>query len=600
MCGILGCVGVDDATTVLYEGLKRLEYRGYDSAGLAVGNGDKLAVEKNAGRVDALGIHELPDDARFGLAHTRWATHGPPTTENAHPHTCCAGNVAIAHNGIVENHAALREELEDRDHVFTSDTDTEVIAHLVEEAYDGDVTSALDDAVGKLKGSFAILAAHADQPGVIAATRQRSPLVLGLDDERTFVASDVVAFRAHTDEVIFLEDGDLATLTPDGYTLEPATPRPIEPRTVDWKLEEATKSGFPHFMLKEIHEQPRALSEALVGRTQLGAFEIQDALTLQDVAAFDEITFIACGSSYHAALAASRIFEDRCDIATRVELASEYEPLEALRHRALVVAVSQSGETADTLSALRDAKDAGFATLAITNVIGSTITREADGWIPIRAGPEISVAATKSFTSQLIVLHALALHVAHERRTLPLTSLEAEMEDVRDVPTLTRHLLDDTERFEEVGAWLADHEHAFVLGRGQGRALALEAALKIKEITYVHAEGLPAGELKHGTLALIEDGTPVIAMTPMGATRDRMVSSMEEVAARGAHVVAVSDSKPAMVEAGFDALEAPSKGASTFAYTSTVAGQLVAYHAAVARGTNVDKPRNLAKSVTVE
>ncbi len=600
MCGILGCAGVDDAASILYEGLERLEYRGYDSAGLAVANGNTLALERVAGRVHQLNIRSLPP-ATYGIAHTRWATHGPPTKANAHPHQPCDASVAIAHNGIIENHAELRNALETSGHTFTSDTDTEVVAHLLEDTYDGDIVASLDTVKEQLEGTYALLAIHAEEPGVVAATRYRSPLVLGLAEQGNFVASDVVAFRAYTDQVIFLEDGDVARVTRDSYDVTPATPRTIEPQRVDWKLEEATKAGFPHFMLKEIHEQPRSIEEALVGRTNLGTFDIEsNDLTLPDLACFDDAVFIACGSSYNAALAASRLFQTHANIATRVELASEYEPLEATAERTLVIAVTQSGETADTLDALRKAQNSGATTLSVTNVVGSTATRQADAWVPIRAGPEISVAATKSFTGQLNVLHLLALHLGHLRRGSSQPKIHEEMEALRHVPTLLRSLLDDTTHLDQIGRWLADHERCFVLGKGQGHAVALESALKIKEISYIHAEGLAAGELKHGPLALIEDGTPVLALAPGGTLMDSMRSSMEEVAARGAHVIALTDTREAFQDSGFETVHAPGEEPSTFPYTATVMGQVIAYYAAIERGTNVDKPRNLAKSVTVE
>ncbi len=600
MCGILGCVGVADAKEILHDGLHRLEYRGYDSAGMVLGREGELHRSRIAGRVAGLNVADLPV-ASYGLAHTRWATHGPPTEANAHPHLCCSGEIAVAHNGIIENHHRLREALEAAGHTFTSDTDSEVLVHLLEDAYDGSLEAALEIAVERLEGSFAVLAAHAKEPDALVAARHRSPLVVGLGEAQTFVASDVVAFRAYTDQVVYLEDGDLARITPTGAEIATADGGTRTPQTVDWGIEEATRAGFPHFMLKEIHEQPQAMNEAFLERTTLGDLRFDgDDFTPFQLATKEELIFIACGSSFNAAQAASHAFERCAGVATRVELASEFQPVEPLSGRAAVVAVTQSGETADTLRALRDAREAGFPTLAVTNVLGSTATREAHGWLPIRAGPEISVAATKSYTSQLLVLHSLALHLGHLRRARPASQLEDELEALRDLPSLAHRLLDDLGPFETVGRGLAGHDHAFVLGRGPGQAVAAEVALKIKEISYIHAEGLAAGELKHGPLALIEDGTPVLAIAPGGDRFDSMVSSMQEVAARGARVLGITDDPAALQEAGFDPLAVPGDDPVTFPYLASIAGQVIAYHAAIARGCDVDRPRNLAKSVTVE
>jgi glucosamine--fructose-6-phosphate aminotransferase (isomerizing) len=603
VCGILGCLGVDDAPRLLHEGLNRLEYRGYDSAGLAVGTPeDGLHVEKTAGRVDALDPASLPE-ASLGLAPTRWATHGPPTEANAHPHTSCDGRVAVAHNGILENHAALREELTDRGHAFTSDTDTEVVAHLLEELYEGDLGHALRRTTGRLEGSYAILAAHANEPATIVGAREASPLVAGLDDGALYLASDVVAFREHTDTVVYLEDGDLARLTSDGLIVDTPRPDPPEMEQVPWDVEDASKAGFPHFMLKEIHEQPRALREALLSRTTLGAFDLEGDLELGDLAAKDTLVFVACGSSANASRAAAPTFERRAGVRTDVTIASEFEPRSWMGEGTLVVAVTQSGETADTLAALEAAKQAGLDTLAVTNTHGSTATRTADAWTPIRAGPEISVAATKTFASQLVVLEALATHLAAARGTAAPAQrheLEVGLDELQDVPQAVGAVLDGGEGAEELGAWLADHDRCFVLGTDDLFPVAEEIALKIKEISYVHAEAFASGELKHGPLALVEEGTPVLALAPDDEHLEGLVSSMTEVAARGAQVAALTDPPETIEEHGFEPVPTRSGSRTSFPYTALVEGQRIAYACAVDRGCDVDKPRNLAKSVTVE
>ncbi len=603
MCGILGCIGVEDAAQALHDGLLRLEYRGYDSAGIAVAHEGDVHVDKTAGRVEAIEPTHIPRST-FGLAHTRWATHGAPTQANAHPHTDCAGRIAIAHNGIIENHGELRRELEARGHAFTSETDTEVIAHLIEEAYAGDLGQALRWARERLEGSYAILAMHAEEPDEIVGTRHESPLVVGVDAQALYLASDIVAFREHTDRVVHLEDGDLVRLTTQGLIVDPPKASPVQPDTVSWDLEDATKAGFPHFMLKEMHEQPRALREALAGRTTAGNLEINthNGLDLEQLATeHGQLVLVACGSSYNAALAAAPAIEDLAGMQARVERASEYEPRAWQAEDAAVVAVTQSGETADTLRALEAAKQAGFTTLAVTNTHGSTATRTAHGWVPIRAGPEISVAATKTFASQLAVLTNLATHLAHERQHVSQPTIQAQLDALQDVPTQVQATLDEPGPANAIGEWLADHDHCFVLGSGANHPLAEEIALKIKEISYVHAEAFPAGELKHGPLALVEEGTPVIALAPsMGKTPEAILSSMNEVAARGANVVAISDDPEPLEERGFTTVPVKARCATSFQYSALVQGQRLAYACAVERGTNVDKPRNLAKSVTVE
>ncbi|PSP82408.1 glutamine--fructose-6-phosphate transaminase (isomerizing) [Halobacteriales archaeon QS_1_68_17] len=596
MCGIIGCAGRDgDTLDVLVEGLSKLEYRGYDSAGVALSGAD-LDVCKCAGKIaDLRSAVENRDLAgSVGIGHTRWSTHGPPTDENAHPHLDCTGDVAVVHNGIIENYQSLRDELATAGHRFKSDTDTEVVPHLIEDALaDGaDPESAVREAVGRLDGSYAVAVVVAGVDTVFAA-RNDSPLVLGLGEDAYYLASDVPAFRDHTDRVVYIDDGEFARIDGDGWTVSDESGAVVEKPvdTVEWDPEETGKSGYDHFMLKEIHEQPRALRQCLQGRVDElgGQVDIGDLGTLNPVA----VQFVACGTSYHAALYGAEMFRE-VGIPAQAFLASEYATSPPPIGDAFVVGVTQSGETADTLSALREAGRRGARTLAVTNVVGSTAARECDHVLYIRAGPEIGVAASKTFASQQAALNLLSL------ATTNVTDGREIIAALRDLPGDIQEILDDS-RAREIAKRYRDADAYFFIGRGYNYPVALEGALKMKEITYEHAEGFAAGELKHGPLALVTENTPVFAVVTGDDERaTKTVGNVKEVEARDAPVVAVTDGESDVERYADHVLEIPAQHPRTTAVTANVQLQLVAYHTAALLGRSIDKPRHLAKSVTVE
>jgi glucosamine--fructose-6-phosphate aminotransferase (isomerizing) len=600
MCGITARVGRDDALDELVTGLENLEYRGYDSAGVAIQNGSSIDVVKREGELSRLkqSLSNAPSGT-VGIGHTRWSTHGPPTDANAHPHTDCSGEVAVVHNGIIENYDALRADLADRGHRFTSDTDTEVIPHLVEKALaDGlDPEAAFRRTVERLEGSFAVAMLVEDRD-VVYATRRGSPLVLGVDDDRYFLASDVPAFLDYTDRVVYLDDGDVVVLSPDGHRVtdldgDPVS-RPVD--TVDWDADDAEKGGFDHYMKKEIHEQPAALRQTVRGR-------IDDAdVALDDFppGSFDgvrDVQFVACGTSYHAAVYARSLLHDR-GVSATVARAGEYatNPM-PVGDDTLVIGVTQSGETADTLESLRRASSAGARTLAVTNVVGSTAARECDDALFIRAGPEIGVAATKTFSSQVASLALLAERLVEDLTGSPSDDRAALLDALAALPGHVQSVLDRT-RSREFARAYRDSEAYFFIGRGTVHPVALEGALKFKEITYEHAEGFAAGQLKHGPLALVTPDTPVLAVFA-GRHDAKTRSNVEEVKARGAPVVAVAseDSDPGPAD---EVLSIPDTHPDLAGVLANVQLQLVSYHVADLYGRAIDKPRNLAKSVTVE
>jgi glucosamine--fructose-6-phosphate aminotransferase (isomerizing) len=600
MCGITGYVGRRDGVATVHGALKNLEYRGYDSAGVAVNDGG-VAVYKQAGEVDDL---TLPAEATgdVAIAHTRWSTHGDPTDENAHPHTDCRERVAVVHNGIIENYADLREELR-ASHTFTSETDTEVVPHLIEDelATGTSLVEAVSRTLERLEGSYALAVTAAEYDGIVAA-RQDSPLVVGHGEDGTFLASDVPAFVEHTREVTYLEDGDVVAITDDGVDVfNDGVPVERERQTVEWDAEAAEKGGYDHYMLKEIHEQPRALRQGLTGRVDGDAGEVDLEVGLDDAYLRDveEVQFVAAGTSYHAALYAARLLEERADVRATVTVASEYEfPGGRDPDETLVVAVTQSGETADTLAALRSAAAAGTKTLAVTNTVGSTVTREADDSVFIRAGPEIGVAATKTFVSQVATLTMLAVHVGRVREALSSERASELLDNLRALPGAIQQVLDRSERVRAVAAAQADSDAFFFVGRRFGHPVSLEGALKLKEISYDHAEGFAAGELKHGTLALVTDETTVVATLTDGGRPAETLNNVKEVQSRGADVVGLtSDSDH---EKFLDtALEVPDLGLLE-PLVANVYCQLFAYHVADLKDRAIDKPRNLAKSVTVK
>ena len=596
MCGIIGCVGRGDETLdTLVHGLSKLEYRGYDSAGVAMAD-RRLSVCKTSGKIDDLrdALENASLSGSVGIGHTRWSTHGPPTDGNAHPHQDCRGEVAVVHNGIIENYQSLRDELVAADHSFSSDTDTEVIPHLIEDGLaDGlDPEDAVREAIARLDGSFAIAAVVAGTDAVFAA-RNDSPLVLGLADGATFLASDVPAFRDFTDQVVYLDDGEFARLDDTGWTVTEADGTIVEKEvdTVEWDAEETGKSGYDHYMIKEIHEQPRAIRQCLRGRVDemAGSVDLEDLGDLSPTG----VHFVACGTSYHAALYGAELFRE-AGIPAQAYLASEYATAVPPIGDALVVGVTQSGETADTLSALRAADKRGARTLAVTNVVGSTAARECDHAFYIRAGPEIGVAASKTFASQLTALNLLSLGMTNTGDARRVISA------LRELPGNVQQVLDESaareaaELYQEAGAY-------FFIGRGYQFPVALEGALKMKEITYKHAEGFAAGELKHGPLALVTQNTPVFAIVTGDDEKARKtVGNIKEVEARDAPVVAVTDGQNDAARYADTVLEIPETHPRAAAVLANTHLQLVSYHTADLLGRNIDKPRNLAKSVTVE
>ncbi len=600
MCGITGYVGIQDGIPIVQETLRNLEYRGYDSAGVAVNDGD-VAVYKQAGQVEDLTV-PATSAANCAIGHTRWSTHGEPTDDNAHPHTDCSGRVAVVHNGIIDNYDELRAELRDR-HTFTSDTDTEVVPHLLEEELtpDASLQEAFERVLDRLEGSYALAATARGHEGIVGA-RQDSPLVVGHDEEGHFLASDVPAFVEYTRDVTYLEDGDVVHLTAEDVAVfTDGRPAQRERRTVEWDAEAAEKGGYDHYMLKEIHEQPQALRQALSGRIdELGGdVELDLSLPPEFVESVEEIQIVACGTSYHAGLYAKELLERYADVRVTTSIASEYE-FSGGRDpwSTLVVAVTQSGETADTLGALRRANAAGARTLAVTNTVGSTVTRETDETVYIRAGPEIGVAATKTFASQVVTLTLLAVWFGRRRGSVDSETAADLLSGLQRVPGAVQQVLDRDAHVREIAREYADREAFFFVGRELGRSVALEGALKLKEISYDHAEGFPAGELKHGPLALVTPETAVVAVLTEGADPEKTLKAVKEVDSRGASVLGVSSED----DAGkfLDTmLSVPEVGVAE-PVVANVYLQLFAYHVADLKDRAIDKPRNLAKSVTVE
>ncbi len=612
MCGIVGYTGTRSADAILIDGLKKLEYRGYDSAGVALQHDGQIFVNKAAGSVADLekSLGTSGNQVTVGIGHTRWATHGRPTDQNAHPHSSCCNEIALVHNGIIENHVALRQRLIEKDgHKFLSETDTEVLAHLIENYYAGDLLEAVRKAVDEVKGSYALVVISSREPGRLVCARQDSPLIVGLGEGENLIASDLPALLAHTRKTKVLEDGDFASVTADKVEIFDAEGKIVDKDIfeITWDIEAAEKGGFEHFMLKEIMEQPVAVKETLRQRIDpvQGKVDLSELnFTAEELSELEKIHIVACGTAYHSALLGKAVIEKIAQVSVEVDVASEFryrEPL--LKGKQLVIVISQSGETADTLAALRLARQSGLKVLAISNVVGSSVSREADEVLYTWAGPEIAVASTKAYLTQLIALYLVALYLGEARGSI---SAERTAELVRGLSSLPGHL--KTILAEESLAKLrkyCDHlskwDSAFFVGRNLDYPVAMEGALKLKEISYIHAEAYAAGELKHGPLALIVEGIPVIALVTQKAVFDKTLSNIHEVNARGGAVYAITQKGftevARQVESVFylpavDDLLAP--------VLSAVPTQLIAYYAALARGSAVDKPRNLAKSVTVE
>jgi len=611
MCGIVGYAGQQQALPVLLAGLRRLEYRGYDSAGVAVLDGGRVQVVRKAGKLEALERELGGEDALegvTGIGHTRWATHGAPTDRNAHPHLDCSGRVAVIHNGIIENFYSLRTELEAEGHAFASQTDTECVAHLVEGALAGGLAfpDAVRAALRRLEGSFALAILHQGDPGVVVGAKRDLPLVAGRAGGQTFVASDFAAFLDHTKDGVILEDDQVVVATPERLEVTDLDGNPVEPyeHHVDWDLSAAEKGGYEHFMLKEMHEQPLAIKQTLEGRTDPGGRLLLDELRMSEdeLREVDKVFVVACGTAYHAGMVAKYAIEHWTRLPVEIEIASEFRYRDPVLDRnTLVIAISQSGETADTLAAVRYARRQRARVLTVSNTVGASIPRDSDAVLYTRAGPEVCVAATKTFATQLAAMYLVGLYLAQVRGTMWLDEVAAVVRELGGVPAKIQLCLERSEQVRKVAETYAEARDWLFLGRHVGYPIALEGALKLKEISYVHAEGYPAAELKHGPIALIEDGTPVVAVHPSSHIYAKMLTNIQEVASRGATVIAIATDGDQQVAAhAAHVLRVPATAQLLSPLVCLVPLQLLAYHVAVARRCPIDKPRNLAKSVTVE
>jgi glucosamine--fructose-6-phosphate aminotransferase (isomerizing) len=615
MCGIVGYVGPKPVLPVLMEGLHRLEYRGYDSAGIALVRDGQLQIRRSAGKLSNLAdvLSRDPIQGQFGIGHTRWATHGRPTEENAHPHRDCRNRVVVVHNGIIENYLELKRELKAEGHTFVTETDTEVVAHLVEkESRDDGLAASVRRALARVRGLFALVLISADDPDTIVAVRNGPPVVVGLGDGEFFVASDIPAILAHTRKVVFLDDREIAVVTRDGVAFSDFEGRPIAkaPLEITWDPVMAEKAGYPHFMLKEIHEQPWAVRETVLGRTSVESGRVYlEELQIEPAtfAAIDRIVILACGTSWHAGLVGKFLIEELARVPVEVDYSSEFRYREPIvNDRTLAIVITQSGETADTLGALREAKSRGARSIAICNVVGSMATREADGTVYTHAGPEIGVASTKAFTSQLVALHLLAIAIGQARGTLSTDKARPLIHELEQLPLRIEEALKLSDRIKTLAGALHQHRDFLYLGRGINYPIALEGALKLKEISYIHAEGYPAGEMKHGPIALIDDDLPVVAIAAEDVVLDKAISNIQEAKSRGGQVIVVTN---AGKRCAFDEildkardviLAVPDAHPLMLPLLLVIPLQLLAYHVAVRRDCDVDQPRNLAKSVTVE
>jgi len=609
MCGIVGYIGNRDSQNILLNGLKKLEYRGYDSAGIAVFTENGLEIRKSKGRLSVLEnyCNERPLRGTIGIGHTRWATHGRPSDENSHPHTDNSVKFSVVHNGIIENYLMLKEELSAKGHRFVSETDTEVIAHLIADLYKGDLVEAVRSAVKRMRGAFALAVMTEHEPDKLVAVRWASPLIIGVGEGENFIGSDIPALLEYTRNVFILEDGDLAVLTKDRVELMDLNGKNIsrEMVRVDWDLVTAEKAGFDHFMLKEIHEQPKAYRDTMGSRIDEKGERVilrEIGMSDEDLRSLQNIHIVACGTAYHAGLVGKRVIETLTRVPVEVDIASEYRyrnPI--ITDKTLVVVISQSGETADTLAALREAKRRGARVVAITNVVGSSVAREADDVIVTWAGPEIAVASTKAYSSQLIALYLFGLYLAQTLGTQEAATIRDLLAELRKLPEQVEAILARSGEIKEFAGQIARHKNLFFIGRGMDYAVVQEGSLKLKEISYIHSEAYAAGELKHGTLALIEEGIPVIALATEEDVFEKTLSNIKEVAARGARVIGIAgEGDTELIKAADQVFTIPHTHPLFTAALSVVPLQLLAYYTALALGHDVDKPRNLAKSVTVE
>ena len=614
MCGIIGYIGSKPVVPVLLDGLRKMEYRGYDSAGVALVSAEGIALRRSAGKLANLetAIKSEPVDGLYGVGHTRWATHGRPTEENAHPHRDCTGRVVVVHNGIIENYLELKRELQAQGHEFKTETDTEIVAHLVEREMNGDgLEHAVRRALSYMRGMFAIVLVSADDPEKIVAARNGPPIVVGLGDKEFFVASDIPAILSHTRDVVFLADEEMAVITRSGVEFTDYQGRTVSKTSqrVLWDPIAAEKGGHKHFMLKEIFEQPTAARDTILGRVSLerGQIFLEDLhISTETFLSLEKVTIVACGTSWHAGLVGKYLIEALAQVPVEVDYGSEYRyrnPI--ISKNSLAIVITQSGETADTLAALREAKRKGASSIAICNVVGSMATREADGTVYTHAGPEIGVASTKAFTSQLVALQLLALYMAQVRGTLDGASIRRHIDELLQLPTLVEQAVKASAAMERVAERFYNRTDFLFLGRGINYPIALEGALKLKEISYIHAEGYPAGEMKHGPIALIDERMPVVAIAPNDHVFEKMIGNVQEAKARGGAVIAITTEGDPRMAAVLDTdkdmmLPMPETTALLTPIVMTIPLQLLAYHIAVRRGCDVDQPRNLAKSVTVE
>ena len=609
MCGIVGYVGSGEATPFLIEGLTKLEYRGYDSAGIAVFNGTDVVIEKSVGRLSSLEqkIESNMPVGQLGIGHTRWATHGRPSDRNSHPHSDCTGNFVVVHNGIIENYLQLKEDLIAKGHEFLSETDTEVVAHLVEELYDGDLQSTVKKVLKKIEGSYSLVFMSKHEPDKLICTKQDNPLVIGLGEGENFIASDIPAIINRTRRTYIISDGETAVVTKDSVWVTNREGVPITKKVfeVNWDAGAAEKGGYEHFMCKEIYEQPKAIRETMSARlAKDDSAVIMDELnwSKEYLSSISKIFIVACGTAYHAGFVGKYYIEKLARIPVEVDIASEFRyrsPI--LDESTLTSVISQSGETSDTLAALKEAKRLGSKTMAITNVVGSSIAREADQVVYTWAGPEIAVASTKAYTTQLITVFMLATYMAGLKETISADYAKSLISSLRKVPAQISEILEDVEPIKTFAQQYGFNEDVFFIGRSLDYAVALEGSLKLKEISYIHAEAYAAGELKHGTLALIVDGVPVIALATQKSVYEKTLSNIKEVKARDAVVIGIALNDDEQIDKYVDhVIKVPTTDELLAPLLAVIPLQLLAYYAAITRGCDVDKPRNLAKSVTVE
>ena len=606
MCGIVGYIGHGDTKEIILDGLKSLEYRGYDSSGIALISHGEIIVEKKTGKIQNLAdsIKGKVFSSEIGIGHTRWATHGIPSDINSHPHYSMDKSTAVVHNGIIENYQTLRKELEKKGYVFASDTDTEVISHLIQEYYNGDILDSVIQVLKKLEGSYALGIVHKNHPDELICARQHSPLVIGAGENENFIASDVSALLKHTKDVYYLEDGDIAVLKNNEIKIYDENKNPVkrDKKYIEWNIEQAEKCGYPHFMLKEIYEQPEAVRETIKKRVHNGKADFSDIFTFEDIQNINKIYIVACGTAYHAGLIGQFALQKTAGVDSSSEVASEFRYSDPfIDEKTMAIFVSQSGETSDTLAAMKEAKKKGALTVAVTNVVGSTISREADKVIYTMAGPEIAVASTKAYVTQITVFYLLALYIAELRNYISEETYKNYLNEIENIPEKIKSVLENHEIIKETAEFFKDKTNGFYIGRGLDYKTALEGSLKIKEVSYIHTEAFPSGELKHGTIALIEDGTPVVVIATQKNLIEKSVSNIKEVKARGAYIITIGYENCENVKEVSDKFISIPDCNDIFAgFLSVIPLQLLAYYTSTAKGIDVDKPRNLAKSVTVE